>query len=66
MPEAENSILRGIFRSDDIDPATGRPMYEVCTRCNYEQHACPGCGHHLLHGQDCCDTCAEEVRNGTR
>ena len=29
-----------------------------CDRCNYDMHACPGCGLPLAHGVPCCEGCA--------
>jgi SLOG family YspA-like protein len=30
---------------------------EYCSRCNYDRHACPGCGKPLPHGAEACLEC---------
>ena len=38
-----------VVKSDDIEPNTGKPMYEVCDACNYAVHQCHFCGDDLTH-----------------
>lgn len=38
------------------------PQY--CSRCNYQQHICPGCGDPLRHGTDVCTDCTNHLDQG--
>ena len=38
-----------MIRSTDIDPDTGKKMYEICDDCNYAEHRCYFCGTDLTH-----------------
>ena len=40
-----------IIRHDSIDPDTGKPMYLICDRCNFDHHECPWCGENLTHSE---------------
>lgn len=42
------------MKAMDIDPRSGRKLYEICDRCNYDRHRCPCCGSDLEHEQGVC------------
>ena len=37
-----------------------------CDRCNYDTHACPGCGASLRHGTEACADCLEQAEVAPR
>lgn len=44
-------------------PETERD-WENCSDCNYDRHACPGCGEWLYHGTGVCGVCKLLIKRG--
>ena len=38
---------------------------DICDRCNYDAHLCPGCGTDLSHGVNVCDDCRAALSDPT-
>lgn len=36
--------------------------YGTCSRCDLDNHVCPGCGENLNHGTEVCGRCYDEVQ----
>lgn len=41
-----------------------RKMWDICDLCNYDRHACAGCGEHVEHGNIACKDCKLEALRG--